>query len=237
MTSAPRILVTRSQPGADETARRLEALGYQPVVEPLFGLEHLPAVLPQQLDALAFTSANGVRAFARIDPRRDLPAFVVGGRTAGAAREAGFTEIVSAEGDVTALVALIRARLAAGSRLLHAANEDAVGDLAGGLRAAGIDTGFVPLYRAAPVSEPGPALRRHLEGHQEFDAVLIHSPRAAAILAGFVAASPMPAQLYVAAISAQAVRPLKDLPHGEAVAERPDEPSLLEALAHLLNPA
>ena len=36
MTKA-RVLVTRSEPGASETAERLSAAGYLPIVEPVFG--------------------------------------------------------------------------------------------------------------------------------------------------------------------------------------------------------
>jgi uroporphyrinogen-III synthase len=75
----PRILVTRSEPGASETATRLEAAGYEAVVEPLFSIVPIDATLPD-FDALAFTSANGVRRFAALSPRRDAAVFCVGAR-------------------------------------------------------------------------------------------------------------------------------------------------------------
>jgi uroporphyrinogen-III synthase len=80
-----RVLVTRSQPGADETAERLRAMGCDPVVEPLFTLQPLDAPWPD-FDALAFTSANGVRAFAARNARRNVPVWCVGGRTATSPR-------------------------------------------------------------------------------------------------------------------------------------------------------
>jgi uroporphyrinogen-III synthase len=60
-----RVLVTRAEPGASATARSLAAKGYAPVVEPLFALEPITADLPA-FDALAFTSAKGVRALASL---------------------------------------------------------------------------------------------------------------------------------------------------------------------------
>ena len=44
--------------------------------------------------ALAFTSANGVRAFAGKSTERNLPAYAVGERTAVALRAAGFTPVI-----------------------------------------------------------------------------------------------------------------------------------------------
>jgi uroporphyrinogen-III synthase len=227
-----RVLITRSEPGASETAGRLVALGYQPIVEPLFGIEPIPAALPA-FDALAFTSANGVRAFARMSARRDVPVFCVGARTAEATREAGFAEVLSADGDVGALARLIEARLPAGARLLHSGNEESRGDLAGQLKAAGKTSVFVATFRATPVAAPGPALAAHLSGKPSFETVLIHSPRGAAVLARFAGAAPGRAALNVAAISPAAAAPLNSLAKRIEIAAVPDEPALLRALGLL----
>jgi len=227
--SPSRILVTRSEPGASETAERLKALGYQPIVEPLFAIEPVAASLPW-FDALAFTSANGVRVFAKLNGRRSAPVFCVGARTTEAAREAGFADVTSADGDVAALAGLIAGRLPPKASLLHTGNEESRGDLAGQLTAAGREAVFVPTYRAAPVSKPGPALAVHLRGEPAFEAVLVHSPRGAAILAGLAASAPAPAGLDVAAISPAAAAPLKSFAKRIEIASSPNETALLEAL-------
>ena len=98
-----RVLVTRSEPGASETAQRLAGLGFEPIVEPVFEIEPIEGVTLPAFDALAFTSANGVRVFAHLNPRRDAPVFCVGARTADEARAAGFANVTSADGDVSAL--------------------------------------------------------------------------------------------------------------------------------------
>jgi uroporphyrinogen-III synthase len=227
-----RVLVTRSEPGASETAQRLEDRGYAPVVEPLFAIEAIAADLPPY-DALAFTSANGVRAFARLDQRRDRPVFCVGGRTAQEALDLGFTQIISADGDVGDLAALIGNRMQPGARLLHTGNEESRGDLSGTLAAQGIEASFVPTFRAAPVLEPGPRLAAHLRGESAFDAILIHSARAAAILSQFVAKAPHHAPLDVASISVEAVRPLVHLARRVQTASRPNEAALVDSLGLL----
>ena len=207
-------------------------MGYAPIVEPLFTLETLKPDLPP-FDALAFTSANGVRAFGKLSMRRDAPVYCVGQRTANAARDIGFSEVASADGDAAALASLIVRRLSPSAALLHAGNEESRGDLVGGLTAAGFKAGFCALYRAAPSAAPGPALAAHLAGQPAFDVVLIHSPRAAAILAGFLAAADPPAALAIAAISPAAASALR--PHAARIeiAAAPDENSLLAALERL----
>ncbi len=230
--SAPRILVTRSEPGASQTAERLRAAGYTPIVEPVFAIEPIPAAIPD-FDALAFTSANGVREFARLSSRRDAPVFCVGARTAEEARNIGFTNVASADGDVEALGGLIEDQLPKSSRLLHAGNEEARGDLTGRLKSVGIAAEFVAIFRAAPAGAPGPVLRAHLAGKAGFDAVLIHSPRGATILAGFAEGSP--SALNVAAISAAAIIPLAGIAGRTEIASQPNEQSLLSALARLVS--
>ena len=230
--SAPRILVTRSEPGASETAERLAAAGYTPIIEPVFAIEPIAAAIPD-FDALAFTSANGAREFVKLSSRRDVPVFCVGARTAEAARESGFANVLSADADVEALGVLISDKAPKGSRVLHAGNEEARGDLTGRLRSAGFSADFVAIFRAAPARIPGPILSNHLAGRPAFDAVLVHSPRAAAILAGFAAGST--AAFDIAAISAAAVAPLASVAGRTEIAAQPNEQSLLSALARLLS--
>ena len=126
-TPSPRILVTRSEPGASETAARLRAAGFEALVEPVFAIAAIEAEIPA-FDALAFTSANGARQFARLSPRRDASVFCVGARTAEAAREMGFADVVSADGDVLALLDLISRKLPPDARLLHVGNAETDGN-------------------------------------------------------------------------------------------------------------
>ena len=233
-TQPPRILVTRSEPGASETAARLGALGYLPIVEPLFAIVPLDVTLPA-FDALAFTSANGARRLAGLSARRDIPVFCVGARTAETAREAGFTHVTSADGDVTALGDLILAQLPAGAHLLHAGNAESRGDLSGRLNAQGVAASFVALFHAEAVVAPGPELARHLGGDQAFDAVLIHSPRGGEILAGMIRAAQRPCPIAAAAISPAAAAPLAGVVPRLAAASAPTEEALLSLLANLVS--
>lgn len=232
MSQAPRILVIRSEPGASETADRLSAAGYLPVVEPVFAVEPIPADLPS-FGALAFTSANGVRIFATLTAAREAPIFAVGARTAEAARAAGFTSVISANGDVSALASLIGRSLPPGAKILHAGNEESRGDLAGTLRRTGRQADFLAVYRAVPAPDPGPILASHIAGASTFDAVLVHSPRGAAILADFLARAAALRPIQVAAMSGAAASPLERFAKRLDVARSPNETELLAALGRL----
>ncbi len=211
-----RIWVTRAEPGAGETAERLRALGHEPVVAPVLEVRRLaPDIDLDGVSALAFTSRNGVEAFAALSGARDLPVFVVGGATAKAARAAGFASVTSAAGDVEALATIVDAP---GAVLCPGAAEPAA-DLPSLLRARGLQARSVAVYETDPLRPPVP---------QRLGAVLIHSPKAARVVATLVEpASP----LLFACISENAARPLLEAGHEKVLAARfPDEAGLLKLL-------
>ena len=150
-----RLLVTRAGPDGERTAAKLRARGCEVLVAPLLQVELLAdaALGAGPWGALVMTSANAAHAVAR-HPRRaelmPLPVFAVGRRTAEAACAAGFSDVTSADGDVTDLVRLIGARCGGDATpLLYLAGEDRAGDLAGDLAAAGLRVATVVVYRAA----------------------------------------------------------------------------------------
>ncbi len=66
-----RVLVTRPEPAAAQTAAKLRAAGYEPVLLPLSRTVALSFTVPDEVfDALTITSAN---AFRHIAPERLLP--------------------------------------------------------------------------------------------------------------------------------------------------------------------
>jgi uroporphyrinogen-III synthase len=115
-----RVWITRAEPGASRTAARLQDMGLKPIIAPLLVVEPLTPVLPDLaiFTALAFTSPNGVAAYASLTPRRDHAVFAVGDATAQAASAAGFPDVRSAQGDLTALARLIAASLSDAALLI-----------------------------------------------------------------------------------------------------------------------
>lgn len=201
-----RIWITRAQPGAAATAERVRALGHDPVVAPLLAVRRCEGVAVDLtgVAALAFTSANGVRAFADVSGERALRVFAVGAATAQAARAAGFTSVLSADGDVEALAEGIAARRGElKGAVLHPGAAEPAGDLAGALEKHGVEARRLVLYETAPVpvdAEAAASLGRS-------DAVLLHSPRAAQVLAKLLRAHPAP-KLRALGLSRAVVQPL-----------------------------
>ena len=136
--------------------------------------------------AILLTSANGARALAAAAPgraSRQLPVLAVGCATARAARDAGFTAVTAADGDVDALAALATARLRPDSgRLVHVAGRVSTGDLAARLRGAGFEAERVPLYEAVAAPALSRPARRALEA-QTLAGVALFSPRTARLFA------------------------------------------------------
>lgn len=218
-----RVWITRAEPGAARTAARLRDMGFEPIVAPLLAIKHLTPPVPDlaSFAALAFTSVNGVSAFAALTPRRDRPVFAVGDATAQAAHDAGFANVRSASGDLRDLARLIASAIAAAAVLVPQA-EIPAGDFTAALTTAGarnVSVHSLTVYRAIETSVAAPAL---------FDAVLIHSPRAGKALAKLGHASL--AQAVLACISPGAAAPLTALGLTPVVAKSPDEASLLTIL-------
>jgi len=231
-TGARRIWVTRALPGAKATAARLEAMGLAPLVDPLLEVRDLsPPVDLAGVAALAFTSVNGVAAFARLAEDRDRPVFAVGDRTARAAREAGFSSVLSADGDVEALATLVleHARGLDGA-VLHPSALEPAGDLVSPLASGGLNARRLAVYETVDRA-PSPST---LAGLEQLEAVLLHSPRAARALARWLAERPAPA-LRALCLSAAVARPLEGLVRtgrlgGVTSAPHPNETALLELL-------
>jgi len=178
------VLVTRPEEDAASLAAALSARGHEPHLEPLLRIEPAPGVpTPLDLDgvqAILFTSANGVRALAHLSPDRGLPVFTVGNASAEAARAAGFTEVASAAGDVEDLARLVAARLKPkDGAVYHGAGQRLAGDLKERLEGDGFTLRRVVLYRAHAASDLSRTTRTALLAHH-LDAVTLFSPRTAA---------------------------------------------------------
>lgn len=231
-----RILITRPREDAEPLAAILAEHGIQSLIEPLMRAEVLPGE-PLELEgvqALIASSANGIRAFAARDGRRCLPVCAVGDATAAAAREAGFTEVASASGDVEALAAMIIAsRDPRKGALVHIAGTVSAGDLGGRLQAAGFDYRRAVLYTMRPAKALSAPAREALASGT-LTGVALYSPRTATLFAELAAADGLATAC--AALSAYCLSPavaekLAQLPlAARIVSKRPDQPAMVEAI-------
>jgi uroporphyrinogen-III synthase len=128
----PLVLVTRPEGAGAALTAGIEARGYEALTLPVLRVAPISVALPAlaDYDAMAFTSANGVRAFADQSAERRLPAYVVGTATAAAAGDAGFHDIRLAGLDATALAAQLKADFPTNAAVLHLSGRHIAQDLA-----------------------------------------------------------------------------------------------------------
>jgi uroporphyrinogen-III synthase len=169
----PGVWVTRTQPGAQATADRVRAAGFEAFVAPLLEVvfEAGGEIDLAGITALAFTSANGVRAFAARSASRSLPVYTVGRGTATAARAAGFQGIVAGEGDVMALGKTIPPEAV----VLHPGAAEPAADLVSALEGRDIAAKGLVVYRTVSAM----LTKADLTAAAASDFVLLQSAKAA----------------------------------------------------------
>ncbi len=243
------VLVTRPHPDDETTAVALRAKGYEVLRAPMLRLE--PVAFQDDMNArygaVIVTSANALRS---IEPHLkghrllELPLFVVGQQTAVAARRAGFTDVISAEGDAAGLRDLVLAKVKAkqlkkASTLLYLAGADLARDLAGELGEHGLRVVTQTTYKMSPVA----SLPREVcdaFAANRIEAVLHYSRRSVrafldAARAGGVEISAL--AIPQCCISAAVASVVRDAGATQVmVAASPDENALFEALDRALRP-
>lgn len=235
MTDAmPILLMTRPEPESQRFVADLRARGagpFQAVISPLIGISFGAGMVDlAHLSGVILTSRHAVAALIKAGVACSGRAYVVGGATSRAAAEAGF-EVVDADGDAEALIALIT-RHAPSGPLLHLRGTHSRGNIAERLSKAGLNMTEQVVYDqpALPLSEP--ALQA-LAGQTPVVAPLF-SPRTAALLATYKVQAP----LSVAAMSESVAKAAGSLHVEEnCVAARPAAVEMLVVTADLLNRA
>jgi uroporphyrinogen-III synthase len=232
--SGPSVLITRPEPGASETARRIAALHRVPVIAPLMTIRRVSAELPdpRQLQAVIASSRNAVACLP--STHRRLPMLAVGDATAERALKAGHSEVRSASGDARALAALAKCACdPAGAPLLLATGRGQGTELEAALRKLGFQVVRHTVYAAEPVAAlPETALRSFLD--QELEAALFFSAETARVFvrlardAGLVREVASVDALAIGRAAAEVLAPLRW--RRVRVALRPSQDELLALL-------
>jgi uroporphyrinogen-III synthase len=229
--------LTRPEPDASRTAVTLQNRGHRVLIAPLLHMEKLEGArfgLGPWAGVIA-TSANALRVIAGHRQRDELiglPLLTVGRHTTQAARECGFSDVRSADGDSRALAALAADTFrGAVAPLLYVAGEDQTSDLGAALRDRGlrVRTSVVYTMRKA-TALPEPLLDALSE--DTLDGVLHYSRRTAETyidLADAVSlrrAALMPVHY---CLSREIAEPLRGA-NAIKIAPRPDETALLQMI-------
>ncbi|MEI9430038.1 uroporphyrinogen-III synthase [Mesorhizobium sp. Cs1299R1N3] len=180
-----RVLVTRPEPGASRTARKLEEMGFEPLLLPLTETMALPVdakAVPDDVAAVAVTSANAVRHTPRdlMAMLSNLPCHAVGKRTAEAARDAGFLSVSEGPGDAEALADCMGIAFS-GKAIVYLCGRVRFPAFEQKLEAAHVQVHAVETYDTIAVSYSDEAILPLISG-QSVDAVLLYSAKAAAAM-------------------------------------------------------
>lgn len=230
------MLVTRPEPGASATARRLLDLGFEPVVLPLtrivaVALDRMPDAAA--FDAVAVTSANAIRHAPKALLRllAGKPLFAVGERSADLARREEFVDVRAAASDAGDLALRLRSALPAAARVLYLAGavridgfKQALGDL---------EVATVVVYDAEAIDRQSDAISAAL-GDRDIWGALVYSARGAALLSDLVGGASL-APLFEDAtffcISANAAAALQGIDGNRIrIAGQPDETGIFALL-------
>lgn len=154
------ILITRPLPDALRTVDALAAHGVPAMACPVMDVvtntkPSLPAA--EDIGALIFTSANGVRAWAARGGATGLSAYYVGPSSQEEGEAYGLTTLGVGASDSEALTALIITHRPRG-RLWHISGHHRAGNVADVLRAAGLHVETLALYEAKARSRFEPAV-------------------------------------------------------------------------------
>ena len=219
------VLLTRPLEDSRRVAARLEAEGIPVEIWPLTRI--VPCMsdlrLPPGTDGVLASSAHGVRAFAALTGRRDLPVLAVGARTAEVARSLGFVAF-EAGGDARALADL--ARRSGLSHLFYPRGAEVSTDMAAALGPHPRLTEAVVYAAEETGAAPSPVAHALASGR--IAAVAVWSRRAGEILARRLSPQGAPAMV---AVSARAALALAEAGFADiVVAERPDSAGMMAAL-------
>lgn len=229
------LLMTRPEPDATFSAKKLRTKGYSilinPVLETRFSKE--PIAWKKGVDFVV-TSRNGMRALnalATDEMRREARLFSVGDATADLAEAAGFTMVLSASGAVEDLVYTVLEEQP--TRLVYVCGRDRKGNLEVRLRANGIAVDLAERYRAEFASAFRPSVINAFQTGA-LDGVLLYSRRTAEAFAALIDRHQLSYSTKKIAYFclAKTVASVFDGVRGIDlhVAERPDERSLFEAI-------
>jgi uroporphyrinogen-III synthase len=230
-----RVLVTRPLPDGERTAATLRGRGYDVLVAPLMQVKPIAADLAGEWSAVIISSANALRAIdaPQIASLTKLPLFAVGQRSADAAREVGFRDVRSANGDARDLIRLVASQADTSATSLYLAGEDRAADLESELGKGGVRVRTVTVYKNVTLGYP-PELVDALR-NRKIDAVLHFSRRSAENYMNGAKASGLE-QLAQApqhfCLSAQVAEPLRTAGVVDqiTVAPEPNEAALLALL-------
>lgn len=179
-----RVLVTRAEPAASKTAKKLKEASLEPIVFPLFAISDTQRnVTDLQYDGTIFTSSNAVSVMAKRGWRpgkTNTHAYCVGEKTANAAKKLGFKNVISADGGGRTLSKLIlEQNNIQNASLLYPAPAQRAFDMSAALRSQNINVELCEIYEHQEI-QPEPKSLETIKDQIQDGCVTAYSERSAA---------------------------------------------------------
>ena len=231
-----RFLLIRPIDESAALAKKLENTGHQTIIDPVLTIqsEAHNTINFSLYQALIFTSAAAIKIFTQTYDVLKLRTYTVGQKSAQEAKQHGFHDIISADGDVNKLAQLITSNANTSSGpLLYLSAADVAKDLNKLLEKKGFQIDRVIIYQAQAITELKKPTLLALKKH-EIDFIPFYSSRSALIFKEMIRKSNMLESLnHVTALclSANIEKTLVDLPWKNLMtAKKPKEDELFNLI-------
>ncbi len=235
------VLITRAEPAASQTSKRIEQAGHDVIVLPLFEVSDLKTQIPNaDYDGVIFTSKNAVEVLAtREFGFKNIPAYCVGEKTKQAAEALGFTKTHVANGGGAVLADLMGKMKLEGQTLLYPTTPDRSYDMQTALEPSGIKVKSIDIYQ---VNALIPDQQTFTQTFQKisYGHIFTYSALSATHLTHILETTNLTNALKdctLIGISKHAVKSLEQFEWKEIlVARQPDETCMIELLNQSINP-
>lgn len=232
-----KVLITRANPAAIQTATTLKENGHEAILLPLFEIVDTKNPIPEfEYDGFIFTSKNSVEILQNRNWQPTNPntaAFCVGEKTEKAAKALGFTNTYCASGGGAALAKLISGLNLQGNRLIYFSTPDRSFNMKTALKPADIGVDTIDIYQAKSITPTDQSLLDALKAVSNAY-IFVYSALSAQHLAQTLETINQTSILNgctLVGISKQAVKPLEHIEwKGIFTAKKPEEMHMISLI-------
>lgn len=180
------ILITRPKDLAIITAKNLQKLGYQTIIEPIFTVKTIHnwsknVINQETLQAVIISSANAINALQELKLANDLPILAIGKKTASKIKKIGYKKIFYANNSARSLLEIAQKKFSPfQGKIIYLSGKIITLDLAQELNLLGYEAQRIAVYETIPKKELSKKLINKLKNHL-ISKVLIYSKNTATI--------------------------------------------------------
>lgn len=231
-----KVLITRAEPAASQTANALAKAGHEALVLPLSTITDTMQPIPaRHYDGIILTSRNAVetlRARGWQHEPMDIPAYCVGEKTEKAAHILGLENTITAKGGGRVLSEKMKTLTIKGHRILYPSTPDKSFDMAKALEGRGVTVDTVDIYKTRkiiPDADDIQSVMKQITGNCIFTYSALSSDHLASLIRQID--PDILKTVTLIGISSQATRPLEGFGWKSIlVSEYPDEGSMINLL-------